>query len=42
LRIGRLLAGLVVAPAEIAGLIRLTQRYRIAIRSLRVIGAHIA
>ena len=42
LRIGRLLAGLVVAPGEIAGLIRLTQRYRIAMRSLRVIGAHIA
>ena len=42
LRIGRLLAGLVVAPGEIAGLIRLTQRYHIAMRSLRVIGAHIA
>jgi adenosylhomocysteine nucleosidase len=42
LRIGRLLAGLVVAPGEIAGLIRLVQRYRIAMRSLRVIGAHIA
>ena len=42
LRIGWLLAGLVVAPGEIAGLIRLTQRYRIAMRSLRVIGAHIA
>ncbi len=42
LRIGRLLAGLVLAPGEIAGLIRLTQRYRIAMRSLRVIGAHIA
>ena len=42
LRIGRLLAGLVVAPGEIAQLIRLTQRYRIAMRSLRVIGAHIA
>ena len=42
LRIGRLLAGLIVAPAEIASLIRLTQRYRIAMRSLRVIAAHIA
>jgi adenosylhomocysteine nucleosidase len=42
LRIGRLLAGLVVAPLEIAELVRLTQRYRIAMRSLRVIGAQIA
>jgi hopanoid-associated phosphorylase len=42
LRFGRLLAGLAVAPREIGELIRLTQRYRVAMRSLRVIGAHIA
>ncbi len=40
--IGRLVAGLVVAPGEIAALIRLAQRYRIAIRSLRAIGPHLA
>jgi len=40
--IGRLIAGLVVAPGEIAALIRLAQRYRIAMRSLRVIGPHLA
>jgi adenosylhomocysteine nucleosidase len=40
--IGRLIAGLVVAPGEIAALIRLAQRYRIAMRSLRAIGAHLS
>jgi adenosylhomocysteine nucleosidase len=40
--IGRLVAGLVVAPGEIVALIRLAQRYRIAIRSLRAIGPHLA
>lgn len=40
--IGRLLAGLVVAPGEIAALIRLGLRYGTAMRSLRVVGAHIA
>jgi adenosylhomocysteine nucleosidase len=40
--IGRLVAGLVVAPGEIAALIRLAQRYRIALRSLRAIGSHLA
>jgi adenosylhomocysteine nucleosidase len=40
--IGRLIAGLVVAPGEIAALIRLAQRYRIAMRSLRAIGPHLA
>jgi adenosylhomocysteine nucleosidase len=41
-RIGRLIAGLIVAPGDIAALIRLAQRYRIAMRSLRAIGAHLA
>ena len=40
--IGRLVAGLVVAPGEIVALVRLAQRYRIAIRSLRAIGPHLA
>jgi adenosylhomocysteine nucleosidase len=40
--IGRLVAGLVVAPGEIVALIRLAQRYRIAILSLRAIGPHLA
>ena len=39
---GRLLAGMVLAPGEIAALVRLAQRYRIAMRSLRAIGAHLA
>jgi adenosylhomocysteine nucleosidase len=41
-QVGRLIAGLIVAPGEIAALIRLAQRYRIAMRSLRAIGAHLA
>jgi adenosylhomocysteine nucleosidase len=41
-QIGRLIAGLILAPGDIAGLIRLAQRYRIAMRSLRAIGAHLA
>jgi adenosylhomocysteine nucleosidase len=41
-QVGRLLAGLVMAPGEIAALIRLAQRYRIAMRSLRLVGAHLA
>jgi len=41
-QIGRLMAGLILAPAEIGALIRLVQRYRIAMRSLRAIGAHLA
>ena len=41
-QIGRLIAGLILAPAEIAALIRLARRYRIAMRSLREIGAHLA
>lgn len=39
---GRLLAGMVLAPGEIAALFGLAQRYRIAMRSLRAIGAHLA
>jgi adenosylhomocysteine nucleosidase len=38
----RLIGGLILAPREIASLIRLAQRYRIAMRSLRAIGAHLA
>jgi adenosylhomocysteine nucleosidase len=41
-QIGRLIAGLIVAPGEIAALIRLARRYRLAMRSLRAIGAHLA
>ena len=41
-RFGRLLGGLILAPHEIASLIRLTRRYRIAMHSLRTIGAHLA
>jgi adenosylhomocysteine nucleosidase len=40
-QIGRLIAGLVLAPGEVAALIRLTQRYRVATRSLRLIAAHL-
>jgi adenosylhomocysteine nucleosidase len=36
-RIGRLVAGLVVAPGEIAALVRLAARYRTAMRSLRAV-----
>jgi hypothetical protein len=42
LRLARLFGGLILAPREIASLVRLAQRYRIAMRSLRVIGAHLA
>jgi adenosylhomocysteine nucleosidase len=38
----RLIGGLIVAPHEIFSLLRLARRYRIAMRSLRVIGAHLA
>jgi adenosylhomocysteine nucleosidase len=38
----RLIGGLVMAPSELASLIRLAQRYRIAMRSLQLIGAHLA
>jgi adenosylhomocysteine nucleosidase len=37
----RLMAGLVLAPGEIVSLIRLAQRYRVAMRSLRAIGQHL-
>jgi len=40
-RFARLIGGLILAPREIVGLIRLAQRYRIAMRSLRAIGAHL-
>jgi hypothetical protein len=36
------MAGLILAPGEIGALIRLMRRYRIAMRSLRAIGAHLA
>ena len=38
----RLIGGLILAPRELASVIRLAQRYRIAMRSLRAIGAHLA
>lgn len=38
LRISRLIASLAVSPAEIIGIVRLAQRYRLASRSLRAIG----
>ena len=41
-QIGRLIAGLVAAPREIAALIRLARRYRMAMRSLRLVGTHLA
>jgi adenosylhomocysteine nucleosidase len=41
-RFARLIGGLILAPREIAALIRLAQRHRIAMRSLHAIGAHLA
>jgi adenosylhomocysteine nucleosidase len=41
-RFARLIVGLILAPREAASLIQLAQRYRIAMRSLRAIGAHLA
>jgi adenosylhomocysteine nucleosidase len=41
-RLGRLIVGLILAPREIGALIRLARRYRVAMRSLRAIGAHLA
>ena len=41
-RIARLIGGLILAPREIVALIRLAQRYRIAMRTLHAIGAHLA
>lgn len=41
-QIGRLLAGIAVAPGEIAPLIRLALRYRTAMRSLRIVGGYIS
>ena len=38
----RLIGGLILAPREIADMVRLAQRYRIAMHSLRAIGAHLA
>jgi adenosylhomocysteine nucleosidase len=41
-QMSRLIAGLILAPGEIPALFRLSQRYRIATRSLRAISAHLA
>ncbi len=41
-RIARLIGGLILAPREIVALIRLAQRYRVAMRTLHVIAAHLA
>lgn len=40
-RFARLIGGLILAPREIGSLIALAQRYRIAMRSLRIIGTHL-
>ncbi len=39
LRMGRLLLGLMRSPQEIASLLRLARRYRVALRSLRAVAA---
>ena len=39
LRIGRLILGLMRSPLEIASLLRLARRYRVALRSLRAVAA---
>jgi len=39
LRIGRLILGLIRSPFEIAALLRLARRYRVALRSLRAVAA---
>jgi adenosylhomocysteine nucleosidase len=41
-QLARLIGGLILAPREIASMIRLARRYRIAMHSLRAIGAHLA
>lgn len=41
-RIGRLIAGVVLAPGEIGALIRLAQRYRTAMRTLQAVAGHVA
>jgi adenosylhomocysteine nucleosidase len=41
-RLARLMGGLILAPREIPALLRLAQRHRIAMRSLRAIGAHLS
>jgi adenosylhomocysteine nucleosidase len=40
-KFGRLIAGLVVAPGQIVPLIRLARRYRVAMRSLLVVGSRL-
>jgi adenosylhomocysteine nucleosidase len=41
-RFARLIGGLILAPRELGAMIRLAQRYRIAMRSLLTVGAHLA
>jgi adenosylhomocysteine nucleosidase len=41
-RFARLIGGLILAPRELGAMIRLAQRYRIAMRSLLAVGAHLA
>jgi adenosylhomocysteine nucleosidase len=41
-RFARLIGGLILAPREISALVRLAQRYRIAMRSLHAIGTQLA
>jgi adenosylhomocysteine nucleosidase len=40
-KFGKLIAGLIVAPAEIVSLIRLARRYRVAMRSLLIVGSQL-
>ncbi len=42
MQFGRLIGGLVLAPRQIGAMLRLARRYRIAMRSLRAIGVHLA
>ena len=42
IRFARLIGGLILAPREIAAMVRLAQRHRIAMHSLRAISAHLA
>jgi hopanoid-associated phosphorylase len=42
IRFARLIGGLILRPQELVSLIRLAQRYRIAMRSLHAIAAHLS
>jgi adenosylhomocysteine nucleosidase len=42
IEIGRLIAALIATPREVAALIRLARRYRTAMRTLALVGTHLA